>query len=155
MPIAIGYLPLLGLEFLAHESFHQWMVLICFGIAIYAFVPGWRRHRRVLPAAVGVFGLSVIAASAFFFTDSCCAAGAESGIATTHVCTESCCLHSVDAAPGSDQLSVAVSPLQLLGNYASWLTPFGGLMLVGAHLLNHRYTCRRSCCATDSRETKS
>ena len=73
MPIVIGYLPLLGLEFLADETFHQWMVLICFVIAIAAFVPGWRNHGRLLPATLGIVGLCIIAATAFFIPDTCCA----------------------------------------------------------------------------------
>ena len=154
MPIAIGYLPLLGLEFLADESFHQWMVLICFGIALFAFVPGWRKHRSVLPTAVGALGLSVIAGAAFFVTDSCCAADGGSAVAATdsgaHVCTESCCQHSEDQPETSGDVAMAsIAPISLLTSYASWLTPLGGLMLVGAHLLNHRYSCRRHCCSPD------
>ena len=45
MPMVVGYLPLFGLEFLADESFHRWMAVICFVIALAAFVPGWRKHR--------------------------------------------------------------------------------------------------------------
>jgi len=153
MPIAIGYLPLLGLEFLADEAFHKWMVLVCFGIALFAFLPGWRRHRKVIPAVVGTVGLSVIAATAFFVTDSCCASDGGPGTVTTesaaHVCTDSCCLqHADDPTTPSDVSTASIASVPLLNGYASWLTPFGGLLLVGAHLLNHKYTCRRSCCTT-------
>ena len=44
MPFVIAYLPALGLSFLADESFHKWMALVCFLIAIVAFIPGVRKH---------------------------------------------------------------------------------------------------------------
>ncbi len=152
MPMAIGYLPLLGLEFLADESFHRWMVFVCFGIAILAFVPGWKRHRSFLPGAVGAVGLAGIAAAAFFVTDSCCAANDGSELiamnSAAEVCTESCCDQCEVESPPSNDLSVA--SISSFGSYASWITPLGGLLLVGSHLLNHRYTCQRKCCAAQS-----
>ena len=45
MPFVFAYLPALGLSFLADEAFHKWMALVCFLIAIVAFVPGIRKHK--------------------------------------------------------------------------------------------------------------
>lgn len=62
MPFVVRFLPMLGLSFLADESFHQWMAVGCFFIALAAFVPGIFQHGRFAPLAAG--GQSV-------FRDSC------------------------------------------------------------------------------------
>ncbi|MEL6110182.1 MAG: MerC domain-containing protein [Planctomycetota bacterium] len=72
MPFVIAFLPALGLSFLADEAFHQWMAVVCFAIALAAFVPGFRKHRRVLPAAIGTVGLSLICTAAFGMAGECC-----------------------------------------------------------------------------------
>lgn len=161
MPMVIGYLPLLGLDFLAGESFHQWMALICFSVAIAAFVPGWRKHRRLLPASVGMLGLSIVAATAFFGDDACCATCESSVIAEStepaaHTCTELCChqenLDSPIAAASNATViasSVSSASTQQAG-FAFWFTPLGGCLLVAGHLLNHRSTCRCECCSPDA-----
>ena len=64
MPFVVFLLPALGLSFLADEAFHQVMVVVCSFFAIAAFVPGFKRHRRLLPLAVGVVGLSLISTAA-------------------------------------------------------------------------------------------
>ncbi len=71
MPFVISFLPTLGLSFLADESFHKVMVGVCALIAILAFVPGWRVHRKWLPAGIAMAGLTIIAAAAFALEDSC------------------------------------------------------------------------------------
>ena len=73
MPFVIGFLPLLGLSFLADPAFHQWMVAICLGLALLAFVPGWRRHHRWTPTVIGLVGLSLISFAAFAGPEDCCA----------------------------------------------------------------------------------
>lgn len=75
MPFVVGFLPLLGLSFLADPSFHQWMVAVCLALALVAFVPGWRRHRRAAPAVIGVLGLGMISFAAFAGPEDCCATG--------------------------------------------------------------------------------
>ena len=72
MPFVVGFLPLLGLSFLADPSFHKWMVGICLGLALLAFVPGWRRHRGLTPAIIGLCGLSLISIAAFAGPEDCC-----------------------------------------------------------------------------------
>ena len=74
MPFVIAWLPALGLSFLAEEGFHQWMAVLCFGLALAAFVPGWRSHRRLLPAVIGATGLILITGAAFGLEGDCCAA---------------------------------------------------------------------------------
>lgn len=57
-PLLLGYLSAAGLGFLAHELFHQVFAIALLAVAIFAFLPGYRLHRRkgiVLSAALGVF----------------------------------------------------------------------------------------------------
>ena len=72
MPFVIAYLPALGLSFLADEAFHKWMALICFLIAIAAFVPGIRKHGSWVPISIGAFGLVFITCAAFGLAGECC-----------------------------------------------------------------------------------
>lgn len=56
-PLLIGYLSTIGLGFFAHEIFHQIFAVILLTVAILAFLPGYRAHKRkdiVLAAGVGV-----------------------------------------------------------------------------------------------------
>ena len=160
MPMVVSYLPLFGLEFLADESFHRWMAVICFVIALAAFVPGWRKHRKLVPAAVGAFGLGVISATAFFSTD-CCSSCESLLVADRPVleasdpnaCTESCCqqpdIESQNLATGSDA-TLSQTPGQFLqAGFTLWLTPLGGFLLITGHLLNHRSKCRCECCRSE------
>lgn len=152
MPIAIGYLPAFATDFLADESFHQWMVLICLMLAIAAFIPGWRRHRRLLPSVVGVIGLSVIATAAFAVPDTCCSEGQASvGINTSGVeadcCTDSCCQEVDSSELATSGSGDTTSGPILQAGFGLFLTPFGGMLLVIGHLLNHRLSCQRDCCA--------
>ena len=160
MPMVVSYLPLFGLEFLADESFHRWMAVICFVIALAAFVPGWRKHRKLVPAAVGAFGLGVISATAFFSTDCC--SSCESLLfadrpvleaSDPNACTESCCqqpdIESQNLATGSDA-TLSQTPGQFLqAGFTLWLTPLGGFLLITGHLLNHRSKCRCECCRSE------
>ena len=242
MPFVIASLPALGLSFLADEAFHKWMALVCFLIAIAAFVPGWRKHRRLLPAIVGLVGLTMISGAAFGLAGECCpsceaaaanvvAAGDTSATCTdescelcsaevvaiaksaestcteescefcaaeaeksavvesitesdasctdescescntqkvevadsttaeascTDECCEVCAAESIDSddsdtaesdAEATTQLAgFSLKPNALLSRIAPFLTPVGGLILVGAHLLNRRYGCLCGCC---------
>ncbi len=169
MPFVIAFLPALGLSFLADESFHQWMALACFLIAIAAFVPGWRKHRRKTPMAVASLGLVLITGAAFGLAGDCCAACATPGIAATGptVCTDACCEHcaaaegtatlppsterpsnklkssrqsAIDGKPEASGMQAFIAP------FALWITPLGGILLVCAHLLNRRWGCLCGCC---------
>ena len=87
MPLLLSYLPSFGLSWLAHEGFHQWMTVLCFIFAASAFVPGWRKHKSLVPAFSGVIGITLLSLSAFVFGDECCAAATESQLAQNTACT--------------------------------------------------------------------
>ena len=60
MPFIVGFLPAMGLSFLADDSFHKVMVGVCSLLAASAFIPGLRRHGRLLPIVVASVGLGMI-----------------------------------------------------------------------------------------------
>lgn len=74
MPLVIASLPAMGLTFLADASFHKVMAVACSLLAGAAFVPGWRRHRRLLPIGVAAVGLLLITTAAFAVEADCCPA---------------------------------------------------------------------------------
>lgn len=173
MPFVIAYLPTLGLSFLAEEGFHQWMAVICFAIALFAFVPGLRKHGRWTPVMVGSVGLAMITVAAFGFAGECCpTCRSESVVADSGGvagCTEQGCPFceepkeieepklievgaSAEALPASSSSEVNVAVNSLTERFVPWLTPMGGLVLVSAHLLNRRYGCRCGCCVGESSE---
>ena len=160
MPFVISYLPALGLSFLADESFHKWMALACFLIAIFAFIPGLRKHGNWFPVSIGTGGLFLITFAAFGFAGECCPSCAEatSGnggdpLAAVGFSPEVDCEHceecsalesaNVEAVIAGGEVKHQVSGF---GGWAPWLTPIGGLLLVSAHLMNRRYGCLCGCC---------
>ncbi|MGB7328850.1 MAG: MerC domain-containing protein [Rubripirellula sp.] len=159
MPFVISSLPALGLSFLADESFHRWMALACFVIALTAFVPGFRQHRRWMPAAIAIAGLSMISIAAFGFAGDCCTACAlpqTSSVAAT--CTNACCEHcaaeaateqAASAITNADIATASIASQELVTRLAPWMTPLGGTLLVFAHLLNRRFGCLCGCCETE------
>ena len=72
MPFVIGWLPALGLSWLADEGFHQWVVGLCFLLAVAAVLPGYRHHRRIIVPLLAIGGVSVLATGAFALQDECC-----------------------------------------------------------------------------------
>lgn len=165
MPFVIAYLPALGLSFLADEAFHKWMALVCFLIAIAAFVPGIRKHGNWMPVSIAAFGLVFITFAAFGLAGECCASCSSaaptaevSGSTATDTACAACedCDHCHSlAAPEESGATLAiasdsVTDKGLLSTLAPWITPFGGVLLVSAHLLNRRYGCLCGCCGPDS-----
>ena len=152
MPFVISYLPALGLSFFADELFHKVMVFVCFAIAIYAFVPGFIKHRRWRPVVFGTFGLMFISAGAFAIEDDCCAvtpdgssaSSAESALPSW--CEESCD-DSTTLVSSTPQISEP-SQLDTLSQWLFWITPIGGVLLVTGHLLNRKYGCECNCCTS-------
>jgi len=110
MPLLLSYLPSFGLSWLAHEGFHQWMTVLCFVFAASAFIPGWRKHKSLVPAFSGVIGITLLSLSAFVFGDECCAAATGSPLAQNATCTDAAC---TDAA-GSARLEVYFWLLDIL-----------------------------------------
>lgn len=158
MPLLLSYLPSFGLSWLAHEGFHQWMTVLCFIFAASAFVPGWRKHKSLVPAFSGVIGITLLSLSAFVFGDECCAAATESQLAQNTACTDAACtdvactdVACTDAAC-SEQKSGQAMDIKKRFQFASftnWLSPLGGLFLVIGHIANHRKNCTCSsghCC---------
>ena len=165
MPFVIAYLPALGLSFLADEAFHKWMALVCFLIAIAAFVPGIRKHRKWTPLAVGTVGLILITFAAFGLAGECCAScNAAAPVAATSEASqvdpaagcascESCAQCQATAESEATDIfgdSISASKeTNLLKTLTPWITPIGGVILVCAHLMNKRYGCRCGCCETN------
>lgn len=155
MPFVIAYLPALGLSFLADEAFHKWMALICFLIAIGAFVPGFRKHGNWVPVSIGAFGLAFITFAAFGLAGECCPSceDAATNQATAQTASVAAGCDECETCEG-DEIgeSTTVAATQsaqdenLLSTVTPWITPFGGLLLVCAHLLNRRHGCLCSCC---------
>lgn len=170
MPFVFAYLPSLGLSFLADEAFHKWMFVVCMGIGLTAFVPGWKLHRRLIPVSIAGVGLTFIGFAAFGLAGECCAACEVGAASETEdeeacaCCADGSCAHdtsNVDGVvsspsdPSSTQIETASTPTVIqasfpgsdfLAPYAPWITPIGGILLVCAHLLNRRYGCRCGCC---------
>ena len=142
MPFVIGYLPSLGLTWMAGESFHKWMAVICAVIALVAFVPGWRRHRRFAPVMLGVVGIAFLSSAAFVL-EPCCEHGASTQATTLSGPLEaSVCDECDTCVAGTVAKSDAPQPWDTI--LRPYVTPFGGFVLILAHLLNHRFGCR--CC---------
>ncbi len=168
MPLLLSYLPSFGLSWLAHEGFHQWMTVVCFIFAAGAFVPGWRKHKSLVPAFSGVIGITLLSLSAFVFGDECCAATTESQLAQNAACTDAACTDAActdaactDAACTDAACTDAACSEQKTGqsrdiktsfqfaSFTNWLSPLGGLFLVIGHIANHRKNCTCSsghCC---------
>ena len=163
MPLLLSYLPSFGLSWLAHEGFHQWMTVLCFIFAASAFVPGWRKHKSLVPAFSGVIGITLLSLSAFVFGDECCAAATESQLAQNTACTDVACTDAActDAACTDAACTDAACSEQKSGqamdikkrfqfaSFTNWLSPLGGLFLVIGHIANHRKNCTCSsghCC---------
>jgi hypothetical protein len=175
MPFVIAYLPSLGLSFLADEAFHKWMAVGCFIIALAAFGPGLRKHGSCTPIIVGSVGLVMISIAAFGYAGECCvacesdatsvgsaAAGASALVASpveSEGCTDASCTHCANessAIESGDHSIASLSPITIsapfsasigmVSRIAPWLTPIGGIVLVGAHLLNRRFGYLCGCC---------
>ena len=163
MPFVIAFLPMLGLSFLADEAFHKVMVGVCSIIALAAFVPGWRLHRRWLPVSTAVAGLSVIGFAAFALEDSCecCTLETNSQLVSTQaqlsagsMCTDENCEHCAKSQPAVPELAATPddaaleNETTLMAGVVPWVTPLGGFLLVCAHLINRSFSCRCGCCPT-------
>lgn len=160
MPFVFAWLPALGLSFLADESFHKWMALICFLIAIVAFIPGLRKHGNWTPVLVGTIGWVLIALAAFGLAGECCA-GCEAKFSTSantdvessgdsglglHQCSECDSCEQNNHPSEIAVTSTSDEKQDWLSILTPWITPAGGLLLVSAHLLNRRYGCLCGCC---------
>lgn len=148
MPFIVSYLPALGLSFLADEFFHKVMVFVCFSIAIYAFIPGLKKHRKWAPVAFGTIGLMFISVAAFGVEDDCCAVLDDS--ADIPACCATDCENENASTSEFQTMSVdgdgSTKTQDLLSRLALWITPLGGAFLVVGHLLNKRFGSDCYCC---------
>ena len=169
MPLLLSYLPSFGLSWLAHEGFHQWMTVACFLFAAAAFVPGWRKHKSLVPAFSGVIGITLLSLSAFVFGDECCAAAAQNQGSQSAACTDAACADAACAdAACADAACTACSEEEIgqspevstqyqFATFTNWLSPLGGLFLVIGHIANHRKNCTCSsghCCLDGEQSLK-
>ena len=148
MPLLLSYLPSFGLSWLAHEGFHQWMTVVCFVFAASAFVPGWRKHKSLVPAFSGIIGITLLSLSAFVFGDECCAAATGSQLAQNAACTDAACTDAACSEQKSGQATDIQKSFQF-ASFTNWLSPLGGFFLVIGHIANHRKNCTCSsghCC---------
>lgn len=150
MPMVIGYLPLLGLQWLANESFHQVMAFVCLAFGVSAFIPGWRKHGSLVPACVGLAGIVLLSVAAFGLECSCCptCSATDEAQVLELACGDEACQHCVQSEPLSDSPAVEVASSSVpaeTGSFAAWMiplmTPLGGCLLVAGHLVNHRKKC--------------
>jgi hypothetical protein len=69
LPLALGFLPAATAELLEGEALHQGLVFFVVLCAGMAFVPGWRRHRRVEVPGLAVTGLVLLGLAAFLLPE--------------------------------------------------------------------------------------
>ena len=131
MPFVVGFLPLLGLSFLADPSFHKWMVGICLALALLAFVPGWRRHHRLAPTIIGLGGLGLITFAAFAGPEDCC---------PTPCATTTPSETSLMTVAGPDEVACVAACCDPEPTNATLVTNEGGT----------EEACAASCCSTDA-----
>ena len=159
MPFIVGFLPAMGLSFLADDSFHKVMVGVCSLLAASAFIPGLRRHGRLLPLIVAIVGLTMISIAAFALEGECCSScdlptstvSASTASTDVQLGAEPCCEHCT-AEPGKPIVANAqpkISNASFTSSLFPWITPLGGLLLVTAHLTNRRFSCLCGCCTTE------
>jgi hypothetical protein len=154
MPFIVGFLPALGLSFLADDSFHKVMVGVCSLVAASAFIPGLRRHGRLLPIMVASVGLGMISIAAFALEGECCPSCELTTTASStevQLGAEACCEHCV-AEPNKPIVANAqakTTDTSIVSSFFPWITPLGGLLLVTAHLTNRRFSCLCGCCTSE------
>ena len=173
MPFIVGFLPALGLSFLADDSFHKVMVGVCSLVAASAFIPGLRRHGRLLPIMVASVGLGMISIAAFALegeccpscelnastpvtevqlgAEACCELTASTSVTEVQLDAEACCEHCV-AKPNKPIVANAqakTTDTSIVSSFFPWITPLGGLLLVTAHLTNRRFSCLCGCCTSE------
>ena len=154
MPLVLAYLPTLGLGWLAGEGFHQWMAVICFGLAAAAFVPGWRKHGSIIPAMWGAAGLFLLTSAAFGLEGSCCPSCAPGDTSTEVTSTENIATANDDGCAFCESCETTeettkVASSSALAPFAGFITPFGGVLLVVGHIANHLKSCKcrgNNCC---------
>lgn len=162
MPMVIAYLPALGLSWLADEGFHRWMAAICFGLAALAFLPGWKKHRSLVPFFLGGIGVLLLSVAAYGLEEGCCPSCVDLQEQTVQepACEDPTCT-ACDKDTGCDK-EIEADPEEarsagLLDTLTPLITPLGGVFLVLGHIVNHRRSCscRGNGCCLDSVEQET
>ncbi len=141
MPLVFAYLPTFGLGWMTESGFHQWMTMVCFLLAIAAFMPGWQKHRSVVPAIWGTAGIALLALGAFGMEGYCCPVNPDGSVASGESLDPSCKICTVDEV----QAIPATTLNTLLMPIAHLITPLGGVLLIVGHVTNHRKSCACEC----------
>ena len=144
MPLVIAYLPALGLGWLADEGFHQWMAVLCFALAALAFLPGWRKHRSLLPVGFGIAGVFLLTFAAYGLEDGCCPSCAvdQTENVAASACDDPDCVFCEDECEVNQETTESNT---LVSSFTPFITPLGGVLLVVGHLANHRKKCNCQC----------
>ena len=143
MPLVIGYLPMLGLSWLADPSFHRVMAIACFMLALWAFLPGFRRHGSLTPTFFGSVGVGLLALAAFGLEGECCPSCASVAAQPVSGCTDAGCTACAASAPAPAPEADAAALAWAL----PLITPVGGVFLIAGHVSNHRRSC--ACCGSN------
>lgn len=64
-PLLLGLLPAFGLSFLARDGFHQALAALVLVVAVLAFVPGYRAHKKPSVPVLGAIGIALLGGAAF------------------------------------------------------------------------------------------
>ncbi|MEO0529018.1 MAG: MerC domain-containing protein [Planctomycetota bacterium] len=161
MPLVIGYLPMLGLSWLADPAFHRVMAFVCFGLALSAFVPGWRRHRSLAPTLFGSIGVGLLSVAAFGLEGECCptcATAAEPTPPEAAACSDDGCVHCSHEVEAAVVESTLPAPSSSLAWLIPLITPVGGVFLVAGHVSNHRLSagcCDCDCCSDAAKQAET
>ena len=119
MPFVLAWLPTLGSSLPGDVHLHRWLagasVLLCGA----SFLPAFRQHRRRHVVGLACFGLICLLSAAISQEDDCC---------------RDCC---------REIQTVSRAEPDWWTTLRQGLTPFGGVCLTVAHLLNR---CRKPCC---------
>lgn len=59
-PLFIGYLTAMGLGVLGDEIVHKVLAIVLLAVAVFAFIPGYKRHANVAVIAAGASGVAFI-----------------------------------------------------------------------------------------------
>lgn len=65
LPVLIALFPLLSVNLVDHETFHQIILIAVVPTTAIALASGYRRHQRLLVAVLGISGVAALAFAAF------------------------------------------------------------------------------------------
>jgi hypothetical protein len=119
IPFIIAILPSLGFAWLGSHAFGLWMLAITFTIGLFAIIQGFQEHRNCLPLVKLGIGLLCLVLGEIVLHEMIC----EQPI----------------------RLGQRVVMAHVKGHpWHSFVSAFGGFMVVFAHILN-RILCKRTC----------